>query len=241
MFSVFLLIWRHQLYLQSSINNQIDKLKPLLTNSIGIPAVLFNNYLVELFSDIGIQVERLHNQSNERIDQHETWMSRYHSPIRIFGWYLIDTDGEPDIKLDYYFNRTFFIKMNLNEFRSFKFFLSQTLQHELIHRYQYQERSDLKGYDPFETAEDSINFESYLSNPDEIDARAHDICLDLTRFGGETFEYCMKNLNHTAKIIHFSESLYDYLTCFDENHPVRKRLLKKVIQYHNHPLCHWKE
>lgn len=110
--------------------------------------------------------------------------------------------------------------------------ISDSLAHECIHMQQYRSRDflEVSPYAPDElTEEEETQF--YLSDPDEINAYAHNIANELLEHGD--FEVCKQKLNNIKNItLKDSINLWAYVTTFsrDTNHPVIKRLLKKVYQ-----------
>lgn len=87
----------------------------------------------------------------------------------------------------------------------FKFAVSQVCQHEKIHELQWQHR-DISGYDhePLEfrnKTETKEEEQEYLSDPDEIDAYAHDIAMEIKYFYPKKNPYeVLKNINRYKKV-----------------------------------------
>ena len=129
--------------------------------------------------------------------------------------------------------------LNEDEYDDFKFELSATIQHEMIHEYQYSMRGEdyigelyFAGFDEFNPKEDI----HYYSDKDEIEAYAHDIMLELSR---NNFD--LDALRKSSTIgLDASKYLYTYYEVFkDWNHPVMKRLLKKCYIFKNQ--AKWEE
>jgi hypothetical protein len=68
------------------------------------------------------------------------------------------------------------------KFLAFRF--RQAIQHELLHRQQYKNRA---GYDPLNRIKnpDILPEIEYMNRPDEIEAHAHDIALELIEYVGD--------------------------------------------------------
>ena len=101
--------------------------------------------------------------------------------------------------------------------------------HELRHQYQGRKRNYLMLSDP---GDDSVY---YLSDPDEIDAYALSIAIELIRNLGRTrsIQY-LHRASQLAKIrpkgLYASPNLFAYFdTVGDISHPVIKKLMKKVF------------
>ena len=111
--------------------------------------------------------------------------------------------------------------------------VSDSLAHEMIHMYQYRTR-DFWEPSPLMIPEDCTEEEEnllYLSDPDEICAYAHNIACELLENGDVN---CIKEkLKEVKKItVKDSVNLWTYVQTFQEdmNHPVMRKLLKKVYQ-----------
>ena len=128
-------------------------------------------------------------------------------------------------------NHFLYIPTNEN-FDTFSFYISQALQHELIHRHQFFMRE-------FDTIELPQKYRSkatdskirkaqeYLGAADEIDARANDLFLEIKRAGKNI--NCLTSLENIVKDC---DTLSGYIAVFhDSNHHVIKRLLKKAFLY----------
>ena len=122
--------------------------------------------------------------------------------------------------------------INAKEWDDIAFDLSLNIQHELIHKLQNENR-------PEDIEQRNRNFgkenEKYLSNPDELDARAHDISLELTRT--LCYNDAIVGLKSKKSI---SPTLQEYRITFADDPTVLRKLLKKVYIYMNSPTCVWK-
>jgi len=101
--------------------------------------------------------------------------------------------------------------------------LCDTLCHEQIHQQQHRARYwDCWDYD-------TDNVEEYLGNKDEIDAYSHNIANELLDYAD--YQNVLTLLNNPSTIkIEQSINLWVYIRTFGVDHPVTKRLLKKVIR-----------
>jgi len=106
------------------------------------------------------------------------------------------------------------------EWSSFRFKISQILQHELIHREQHRKKVVDNGY--FHSDE-----KSYLSNPDEIDAYSHDIAMEIVHFYGETQKYeIIRNISNKNEVA--SYKIYEKIFENSNWELIRRKLIKKT-------------
>ena len=103
--------------------------------------------------------------------------------------------------------------------KSFVFEFVQVLQHELIHADQYEKR---------DWEESGIESCGYYDHPDEIDAHAHDIALELHH---AHLPLTILKKSSTIKK-EDSMTLWRYYQEFPWTHPVIRALLKKVVKYY---------
>lgn len=110
--------------------------------------------------------------------------------------------------------------------------LCDAVAHEQIHKYQYRERFwECWDYDIPEGEDDIKIAQMYLGNKDEIDAYSHNIANELLDYTNQ--KNVLTLLTHFSTIrLEQSVNLWVYVNTFgrDINHPVIKRLIKKVIQ-----------
>ena len=120
-----------------------------------------------------------------------------------------------------------------------KYFLNKlkdSLKHETLHMKQFRSRNFHPGSDGYD-ARDS-NYE-YMSRPDEIEAYAMNIGDELIRNVGkdgsvDLLRMAKKTAQFKNKLGQFlSPDLLAYFALFnwDTNHPVIKRLIKKIYQH----------
>lgn len=128
--------------------------------------------------------------------------------------------------------------LNLTEysFETFKFYVSQVIQHETIHQDQWQYRDGTE--DPvkldFRNTTGTLREErEYLSDIDEIDAYAHDIAMEILFYYPKENPYnILKTINRRRKIPSYSY----YKDTFKNTSwtKVRNRLLSKTYGWIPH-------
>ncbi len=128
------------------------------------------------------------------------------------------------------------------------FNLSQTIQHELIHKLQLQMRGKelhthrsiqfIQGMNDKMTNEET---REYYSIPTEIEAHAHDITLELTRSLGPNIEKWRDKLENQTFLQKNSGTYLSYARTFKSwrTHKINKQLMKHVMRFLNHGVC-WK-
>ena len=153
-----------------------------------------------------------------------------------------DKDGLDHFELDLIFSKEDkTIAFSPEGVENIKHRIVDVLEHELIHKNQYRGRGFKKQreFKPKKGLSDKIKkTRQYLGNDDEIEAYAKNIAselirksdketaLTLLRMAGKTAQYReKKNL--------LSPNLFGYFAAFDfdTNHPVIKKLLKKIWAY----------
>jgi hypothetical protein len=175
------------------------------------------------FADMGVKVTVKKNKNLK--ETNDMIFEGFFDPTLSFE------NDEKDIEIVLSFYDNYNINLDSEDYEKYKFLFSLVLQHELIHRYQQERRGD-----NFQREYSSKKkSEQYFGNPDEIDARAHDISLEITR------NKCY-NLLHNPREASLltSETLFTYVVLFNSNSKVFKRLMKKVYQCINLPMCQWK-
>jgi hypothetical protein len=116
----------------------------------------------------------------------------------------------------------------------FMFSVSQTAQHELIHKYQNQFRQDCLDVEPIDfrsLLQDEIEDEmEYLSDIDEIDAYAHDIVMEILKhYPKENPYYILNTINKRRKIDAYS--YYKRTFKKEDWSEIRKLLIKKAYKW----------
>lgn len=128
------------------------------------------------------------------------------------------------------------ITMGHLRFKRFCILFADTLLHEIIHMRQYRRRGFKIIPDYESTAEkDSLRKDqSYYGCTDEIDAYSFNIACDLLDKFKQDPEKAAEYISmHHGKGRKKSHSLRSYLRAFeyDNNHPIIKRLKKRVVRY----------
>jgi HEAT repeat protein len=106
----------------------------------------------------------------------------------------------------------------------------QTLEHEIIHREQIESRGGfvvLPKYIEGMTAEQKRIV--YLSDPDEIDAYANDIALDLLETY-TTYGAALVLTNYSSVTEEDSPILYEYVELFGADSDTVKSIIKKALK-----------
>jgi hypothetical protein len=129
-------------------------------------------------------------------------------------------------------------KVNLTTklFRRICYSIADTILHEIIHLRQYRRRQfkDIPGYESTANSNRQWQAQTYLGHYDEIDAYSFNIACQLKdKFKGDKnkiVNYLNSNLNNRVTK---KTSFKMYLDAFDHNHnhPVIKKVKKKVINY----------
>ena len=127
-------------------------------------------------------------------------------------------------------------KITNENWRDFKFAVSQVCQHETIHELQWQNR-ELDG-EPceidFRNLTGSITEEKeYLSDIDEIDAYGHDIAMEIKFCYPKKDPYEILRTIDTRKKL-WSYNYYKKIYKGDDWSKIKKRLLKKTFQWMPH-------
>jgi len=116
--------------------------------------------------------------------------------------------------------------------------LADVLKHEMLHAQQHRSRDFHPGRDGYDQRDS--NYE-YMTRPDEIEAYAMNIADELVRKAGK--DGALELLRMAGKTAQFkdemgnflSPNLMAYFAMFDwrAEHPVMKRLLKRIYQFIN--------
>ncbi len=122
------------------------------------------------------------------------------------------------------------ININIDNWNFLAHQMVQTLEHEIIHRDQITKR---QGFVVLPEYIDGMTPEQqrivYLSNPDEIDAYANDIVLDLLETY-TTFGAALVLSNYSSVTEEESPILYEYVELFGTNSDIVKSIVKKTLK-----------
>jgi hypothetical protein len=127
------------------------------------------------------------------------------------------------------------IYMSRKKIRSFLFTLSQTLQHELVHKYQFQRSGNQRFYThsyyyTMGSAKGGGQSMEYLAMVEEVDAYAHDLAMEIKyHYPDIDPKEVLKNLNNYDNLT----TWYIYKRVFRKARwkYVRNELLKKTYKW----------
>lgn len=144
----------------------------------------------------------------------------------ISGAFFYDRDYQP-IHIYLHFPPSSHGKFKWKDhWNSFKFLVSQVLQHEMIHQTQCQHPLHNEGY-RFDYGHDDKDIQ-YFSELDEIDAFGHDIAMEIKHYYPKQDPYhVLKNITRRPKII--SYRFYKKAFARKKWFQVKQRLLKKAF------------
>lgn len=124
--------------------------------------------------------------------------------------------------------------LNNRNWSEFKFQTSQALQHETIHKYQWQHRDVNFESEKVDFRNMDIKFDneerSYLADVDEIDAYGHDIAMEIKYYYPNENPYSVLNrIAKTRKIPSYSYYKRTFKGC--EWEKVRKKLIRRTYKW----------
>ena len=136
-----------------------------------------------------------------------------------------------------YFSKYKKFYMSKSRWDRFKFVVSQTCQHELVHKIQNQHREDPDEIEPIDLRslqqEEGEDEKDYLADKDEIDAYAHDIAMEIRKYYPFSDPYhILRTINKRTRL-----DAYQYYCKTFENDDwlsIRKLLLKKTYKWLPH-------
>jgi hypothetical protein len=201
------------------MKNKIESIKKKIMN---VP--LFGHEIVDIlqseFEDLGVEVTL--NKVDE-FPENEVTVNGY---FNSFDWDLhenielviIVSDDEGPITI------------NSSSWEFMRHQMVQTLEHEIIHRDQMAKRH---GYSVLPAYLEGMSEEQkrivYLSDPDEIDAYANDIVLDLLSTLNKTGA-CLVLENYAHATVQHSPILFEYNSLFGPESKVVKTIVKKAFK-----------
>jgi len=145
-----------------------------------------------------------------------------------------DEDDDFNIELELVFNNENSpITINTKDWMFLKHQITQTLEHEMIHRNQAEKRINMDGEKPmpfyYEGMTDEQKKIVYLSDPDEIDAYANDVALDLLKI--YTYMEAYTRLRNYKQIRQDESPIFcDYVDTFGWNSEVVHLIVKKALK-----------
>lgn len=203
------------------------------------PSIVNQFYAVdELIQDLG---QFIGNRFNIDVKHAETAQVDQND-IELNGYYDGGLDEVGDIAIEIFLITNPMQDVMLldeKQFDSITRKIADTLSHEVIHMQQFRARDFLEvekwefGGDSYEEEEYDEDEENrwYLSSPDEINAYAYNIANEL--LDRNSYSQVIEKLNKVKDIaIEDSVNLWAYVNAFskDVNHPVLRRLIKKVYK-----------
>jgi len=158
--------------------------------------------------------------------------------VMIGGCYYSELDQYNKICIEVsllYNQKDGYLKLNTRKFYRICIVIADTILHEIIHMRQFRRRSfkDLPDYPSTARRASKREEQSYLGNSDEIDAYGFNIACDLIdRYKNTKHIVRHLNIDQRNKQIRYDE-WFMYLKAFDHdhNHPIIKKVKKKVLQY----------
>ena len=158
--------------------------------------------------------------------------------VMIGGCYysLHDQNDKPCIEVSLLYNpKDIYLKINTRKFYRICLVIADTILHEIIHMRQFRRREfkDLPDYPSTARRASKRLEQSYLGNSDEIDAYGFNIACDLLDKYKSTKDVVRHlNIDQKNKRVRYVE-WFMYLKAFDHdhNHPIIKKVKKKVLQY----------
>lgn len=170
------------------------------------------------------------------IDNSNTFRNKSYS---MQGWYDPNARGR-SIEIKICLNKK---KRNLRiktvkEWERFRFLFSEFMQHELIHKHQWQYREPEWAYDEYDYQERGRNARQreqlYLGNKDEIHAYAHDIAHEIRYYypDEDPYQVLQDVTNRTRKIKSYGYYKSAFRGC--DWSAVQRRLIKHAYKWIPH-------
>ena len=215
------------MHLASKVNIALDKISNQMIGSVN--SASHCKLVQDAFRPFGAKV---HVALDDMISKDMIVVTGAYSPWRQRQSIEVYLTYKPDSK------RVLITKSIWNQL---KFDLSQTLQHELIHKKQCAhikipsedwEDHACKVYASKARVPATRDAQEYYGSTEEIEAHAHCIMMELKHFSPRTDS--IKLLQRGKRVPKKkSPTLYDYLETYDNDtsHPVIKRLFKKIVYW----------
>jgi len=166
--------------------------------------------------------------------KYETYVDYSKEDFSVSGIYDQETDKKYIILNFSKACKTFTIEPS--KWKEFKFAVSQVCQHESIHQCQWSMVADpsLKVTNEkldFRNTEGTLSEDQeYLADPDEIDAYAHDIAMEIAYFYPKKDPYfVLNNINKHRKL--WSYNYYKRTYKNEDWSEIKNRLLKKTYKW----------
>jgi hypothetical protein len=158
--------------------------------------------------------------------------------VYIGGSYYSYLDREYDRCLEIslcYFDPETLITISSRKLKQIATLIADTVLHEIIHMRQYRRRQ-FKSVPDYVSKADKSDIrqeQAYLGSSDELDAYAFNIACEMySKFNGNV-SFITKYLDKPLKNHKYKHTWRIYLHAFEynHNHPIIKRLKKKIINY----------
>ena len=211
---------------RNSIISHVMAVSPLLVGT-KIPAVVVHSILKNNLKELApFKIKRTYTY---KVDPGIPYIG---------GSYYSYLDQEYDRCIEicfYYFDEDTAIKFKRSQLYETAVLIADTVLHEIMHMRQYRRRKfkSLPDYKSKAYKSDIRKEQAYLGNTDEIDAYAFNIACELhEKFKGNHDEI-LGYLNQCLKKYRHRNHWKIYLKAFeyDHNHPIIKRLKKKIVGY----------
>jgi hypothetical protein len=207
------------MYLESEINEKLESLREKFVDK----SIDFKNVKSWLEECLKKYKVKMNVEDDSEIPKDK---------FRINAFYGEDPEGH-EIEVCIVKNpEVFSITTDSEGFDTFLFYISQAVQHEIIHRHQFfmREYDTIELPQKYRSKEKNLKIrqaQEYLGHTDEIDARANDLFLEIKRAG--------KNISCLAflqDIVKECDTLSGYIAVFeDSDNKVVKRLLTRTWKY----------
>ena len=147
-----------------------------------------------------------------------------------------DLEGDPAVEVELLFSPENKKGMDIDNvgFDELSAHMAKVIAHELLHKSQATSRGFVKPR-PFKVSGTGAGTreQEYLGKSDEIDAYGHNIAVELLKNYGSRKDSLTALRNFVRIPPDKSPDMFAYLVAFgmDKNHPVLKKLVKKVILF----------
>lgn len=193
-----------------------------------------------------LSTQQFHNILSTHIRQHIPIKTRKITDSKVDSGYVwvggtyysdYDQDRQKCIELSLvYKNNAVLIDMTKQRYRKLSYTIADTILHEIIHMRQFRRRKfkNLPDYPSNASRSAQREEQRYIGNSDEIDAYSFNIACELMdQFKNDPLKI-IKYLNSDQKRSRKKFNTWKmYLRAFDHDHdhPIIKRVKKKVIRY----------
>lgn len=186
----------------------------------------------KFYSHICKELNESFNNDKSFVFKFETYQDYGPEDYSVSGLYDMEEDKKY-IVLNFCKSKRKFL-ISPKKWKEFKFAVSQVCQHETIHQCQWSSRDSSEwktGKPDFRNVEGSIEEDQeYLSDPDEIEAYAHDIAMEIKYFYPKKDPLkVLKNISRHKKL--WSFNYYKKTFEGEDWSIIKKRLLKKTYRW----------